>query len=177
MKYIRIIFISFLVLSCQKTSKKHIAIGTWNNCYKDGTYVEYKITDEYLLILTTKSDEILLFKNKIADSTLILSKFKNGLGLPINNDTLVTISQSKNKIVLKSTYSWNEIELNKAEFDYDAIDSTNSKLWKNKTLSEFKKRAELASCPDSRTEKEKIIPTLNVDDTEEKEIPITQIEK
>tara|TARA_R110002124_G_scaffold107405_2_gene259795 strand:- start:11081 stop:11578 length:498 start_codon:yes stop_codon:yes gene_type:complete len=164
MRYLKIICVIFLVLGCQKANKKHIAIGTWNKCHKDGSYSEYKITDKYVINLTTGSDEVWLFQNKIADSTLILSKFKNGLGLLINNDTLVTISQSKSKIVLKSTYNWDKLELNKAEFDYDVIDSTNLKLWKSKTLSEFKKRAKLASCPDLRTEEEKVIPTLNLDD-------------
>lgn len=166
-----------MILGCQKPDNEHVAIGTWNYCHKDGGYSEYKITNDYMLFMTSKSDEVWLYKNKILDGTLILSEFKNGLGLLINNDTLVTIEQSKNKVVLKSTYTWDNIELNKAEFDFDVIDSTNLDLWKNKTLSAFKKRAELVSCPDLRTEEEKIIPTLELDDFEEEEIPITETEK
>jgi hypothetical protein len=176
MKYLKILFVFFLLLGCQKSTNEHIAIGTWNRCNKDGSYWEYKITDQYMLMLTTSSNEIWLFKNKVIDSSLVLSKFKNGLGLLINNDTLVTVKQSKNKVVLKSTYTWDNIELNKAEFDFEKIDSSNLESWKNKTLMEFKKRAESVNCPDLRTESEKIVPPLDLDDLDEEEIPIIEIE-
>jgi hypothetical protein len=176
MRYLKYLFILFLVLGCQKTNVNHVALGTWNRCNKDGSYWEYKITDQYMLMLTTQSDEVWLFRNKIVDTTMILSEFENGLGLMINNDTLVPIEQLKNKVVLKSTYTWDNIELNRAEFDFAPIDSINLETWKSKTISDFKKRAELARCPDLRTEDEKIH-TLNIDDLEEEEIPITEIEK
>ncbi|NOY47560.1 MAG: hypothetical protein GXO84_05085 [Chlorobi bacterium] len=177
MRYLKTLFLSFLFLGCQKSTKEHIAIGTWNRCNKDGSYWEYKITEQYMLMLTTKSDEIWLFRNKVVDSTLVLSEFKKGVGLFINNDTLVTVKQTKNKIVLKSTYTWDNIELNKAGFDFDPIDSTNLESWKNKTLTEFNNRAKSANCIDIRTEKEKIIPKLYLDALEEEEIKIDSIQK
>ena len=176
MKYLKTIFVLFLLFSCQKTIQKHIAIGTWYSCNKDGSYTEYKITDQYMLILNTGSDKIAIFKNRILNSNLILSEFKNGLGLIPNNDTLVTKEQLKDKIILKSTYTWQEIELNKAKFHIEKIDSTNLETWRNKTLSEFKKRAESVNCPDLRTESEKEIPTIYIKDIEEEAIPISEIE-
>jgi hypothetical protein len=177
MKNLKALFAIFILFGCQKSAKEHIAIGTWNRCNKDGSYWEYKITDQYWLMLMTETDHIWLFQNKIVDTIMVLSEFKNGLPIIINNDTLVTIVQSKNKVVLRSTYLWDNIELNKAEFDFDPIDSTNLESWKNKTLSEFKKRAELASCPDLRTEEEKMIPLLELNELIEEEIPIIEIEK
>ncbi|TYB70627.1 hypothetical protein [Bizionia algoritergicola] len=177
MRYLKIIFVLFFVFGCQKQNKTHIAIGTWNKCLKDGSYFEYKITDEYIMVLTTKSEEIILFRNKVTDKGLIMSEFKNGASLIINNDTLITVSESENKVILKSTYTYDTYEFNKAEFKIDKIDSLNLESWKNKTVSEFKKRAELASCLDLRTEEEKIIPTLNMDDLEEEEIQIIETEK
>jgi len=176
MRYLKIIFVLFIVFSCQKTNEKHSAIGTWNKCLKDGSYFEYKITDAYIMVLTTKSEVIIFFRNKLTDKGLIMSEFENGADLLINNDTLITVSESENKVVLKSTYTYETYEFNKAEFKIDKIDSLNLKSWKSKTLSEFKKRTELANCPDLRTEEEKVIPTLELDDIEEEEIPIIEIE-
>ncbi|MCF1192256.1 hypothetical protein LRR18_11725 [Mangrovimonas sp. AS39] len=177
MKFIKVLFLSFLIASCHESTKKHVAIGTWNRCNKDGSYWEYKITDQYMLMLTTKYDDIGLFRNKIADTTMILSEFENGLGLLINNDTLVTIVKSKNKVILRSTWARDNILLNKADFDYDKIDSTNLDSWKTKTISEFKKRAALKKCPDLRTEEEKNIPTLQLNESDNEEIPIIELEK
>ncbi len=177
MRYLKIIFVLFLVLGCQKTNEKHIAIGTWYKCLKDGGFIEYKITDNYLLMLTTNSEEILLFKNKVTDKTLILSEFQNGTQILMDNDTLVTISKSKNKIVLRSTYTFEKYEFNRAEFKIDEIDSANLELWKTKTLTEFKKRAKIKNCPDIRIESEKSLDTLEFDMELEEEIPIEIIEK
>jgi len=164
MKHFRIIIIFLLAMSCQETDKKHIAIGTWNNCSNDGNYTEYKITDEYILSMSTESDEILLFRNKIVDSNLVVSKLKNGISLLRNYDTLITVKKSDDKVVLQSSYSLMNTKLNKANFEIKPIDSSNLKSWKQKTLAEFRKRAKIKKCPDLRTEEEKIITTLNLDD-------------
>lgn len=167
----------FIVLGCEKTNEKHIAIGTWYKCLKDGGYVEYKITDSYIMTLTTKSEEILLFRNKIYDNKLIISELKDGAQLLLDNDTLVTFSKSKNRIVLKSTYLFDKYEFNRAEFKIDEIDSTNLEFWKTKAISEFKKRSEIKNCRDIRNESEKVLDTLKFDMELEEEIPIEIIEK
>tara|TARA_B100001063_G_scaffold247263_1_gene291887 strand:+ start:5017 stop:5619 length:603 start_codon:yes stop_codon:yes gene_type:complete len=152
---------------------KHLALGTWSKCHKDGSYVEHKITEQYMLILTTKRpDEIIIFGNKVLDENLISYQLKNGTKILTDNDTLVTIEHSSNKIVLMSTWGFNKYELNKAEFDYEEIDSTNLKLWKKKTLTEFHKRAESKKCPDLRTVKEKaevekVTPELKLEELED----------
>jgi hypothetical protein len=177
MKYLTNLFVILLLFGCQESNEKHVAIGTWNRCNKDGSYIEYKITDQYMMILvTTRPDEIIIFGNKILGDDLISYQLKNGTKILQNNDTLVTFKQSSKKVVLMSTFGFDKYELNKAEFDYEEIDSTNLGLWKSKTLAEFKKRAELENCTDLRTEEEKVIPTLNLDDIEEEEIPIIEIE-
>lgn len=164
--------------SIKDNTKKHVALGTWNRCNKDGSYIEYKITDQYMLILTTtRPDEVIIFGNKVLDDNLISYQLKNGTKILTDNDTLVTAKQSPNKVVLMSTWGFDKYELNKAEFDFDKIDSTNLEQWKNKSLAEFKKRAKSANCPDLRTEEEKIVPTLNLDNLDEEEIPIIEIEK
>lgn len=101
MRFIKALLLLFLISSCQKSTKKHVAIGAWNRCNKDGSYWEYKITDNYMLMLTTKSDDVWLFRNKFVDTTMVLSEFENGPSLIINNDTLVPIVKSKNNFVFK----------------------------------------------------------------------------
>jgi hypothetical protein len=174
MRYLKSICVLFLFTGCQTFVSEHPAIGTWGTCHKDGSYWEYKITDQSLLMVNTLSDQVWFFKLQVVDTNLVLSKFRNGPGLLINNDTLVTIEQSKNSVILKSTYSWDTAELNKKEFDFDPIDSLNFEGWKSKVLTDFKKRAALVDCPDIRTEEEKIIPFLKSYDSEE-EIQIKEI--
>lgn len=175
MNYLKGICILFLLSGCQVFVNEHPAIGTWSRCNRDGSYWEYKITDQYMLMTRTLSNEVLLFKTKVVDTSLLLSEFKNGPGLMYRNDTLVTIEQSENKIVLKSTYTWETLELNKADFDIESIDSLHLEAWKSKTLADFKKRAALMDCPDIRTEEEKVLPILETDDSDE-EIEIIEID-
>ncbi|GAA4977494.1 hypothetical protein [Algibacter aquimarinus] len=173
MKYLLNIFLIFLFFGCQKSIEKHVAIGTWNRCNKDGSYIEYKITDQYMMILvTSRPDEIIIFGNKILGDNLISYQLKNGTKILTDNDTLVTIEHSSNKVVLMSTWGFDKYELNKAEFDYEEIDSANLKLWKKKTLMEFHKRAESKQCTDLRTaeekaEDEKVTPELKLEELED----------
>jgi len=170
MKILKIIFIFFLFFGCQKTTKDHLAVGTWTYCFKDGVYSEYKIKENYILRMHEGSEEILIIKNEINDSIMILLNFKNGNTHLPYNDTLRILSYSKHKIILRSNYVRDKIELKKADFVIEDIDSTNLELWKSKTLSEFKIRSKIANCPDLRAEDEKIIPKLedtNLDDKEE----------
>ncbi len=156
-----------MLSGCKMFVSQHPAMGTWNRCNSDGSYWEYKITDQYILITRTLSNEVLLFKTKVVDTSLLLSEFENGPGLMYTNDTLGIIEQSKNRIVLKSTYTWETVELNKADFDFEPIDSLHLETWKNKVLADFKKRATLMNCPDIRTEEEKRLPMLEADDSDE----------
>ncbi|MFC4635950.1 hypothetical protein ACFO3O_18710 [Dokdonia ponticola] len=172
MHYLKSIGILFLLSCCQTHVSEHPAMGTWSNCTKDGIYWECKITDRSLLMVNTFSDEVWFFKLQVVDTNLVLSTYKNGPGLLINNDTLVTIEQSTNRIVLKSTYSWDSVELKKKELDFDPIDTLHFENWKSKVLADFKKRAALVNCPDTRTEEEKKLPILKADDSDE-EIEIT----
>ena len=165
MRNLKIILLFFVLASCQIPNKEHLAIGTWNRCDKNGIYSEYKITENYLMNISTNSDDIWFYKINIFNNNLIVSEFENGQGLLINNDTLITTLHSKEKLTLKSTYTYEALELNKVEIDFEEIDSTNLKAWKNKTLSEFKKRAFLSKCVDLRTENEKRIPIININDS------------
>ena len=176
MKYIKIIF-AFFLLICQTSCQKNI-VGTWYKCNKDGSYYEYKITDQYTIMLSSKSDIVWIHKVKQIDNGIIISDFDYSVNrLMTNIDTLIVLSKTKDKIVLKSSYTWDKMELNKGDFDFDKIDSTKLDSWKNKTISEFKKRAGLKKCPDLRTEEEKNIPTLQLDDSTNEVIPIIEFDK
>ncbi|TJY36304.1 hypothetical protein [Pontimicrobium aquaticum] len=155
MKHIKLTFVLLLFFNCQNSKEEHVAIGTWNKCDKDGSYIEWKITNQYMLILTTRSNEIFLFKNNIINNNLVLSEFKNGTRLVGNNDTVVTVRRSKNKIILRSRFTGDYSELNKAEFDFEPIDSTNLELWRKNILSEFNRRASNVICTDTRNKDEK----------------------
>lgn len=176
MKHLKITFILFLLLGCQKNNEQQIVIGTWHKCLKDGSYVEYKITENYMLMLTTKSNKVFLFKNKISNNSLIVSEFKDGAQLFRNYDTLVIISKSKNKIILRSNYyPFEKNELNKAEFKIEEIDSSSLHFWKTKTFREFSKRAQIKNCPDIRNAKEKALDTIKFNQEEIEEIPIIKM--
>lgn len=155
------------LLICQTSCQEKI-VGTWYKCNKDGSYNEYKITDHYLIMVSSKSDFVWIHRVKQIDNGIILSDFDSSVNrLMTNNDTLIILSKTKSKTILKSSLTWDKLELKKANFDFDKIDSTNLDSWKNKTISEFKKRAELINCPDLRTDEEKNIPTIDLDDFEE----------
>ncbi len=175
MKYLRFVLIIFIFFGCQEENKEHFISGTWKRCNKDGSYYEYKFTNKYLLMLDTNSGSVSIFGNKNIDKGIILFEFENGDNLLVNNDTLIAISKSKSKVILKSIHTYETYEFNKAKFEIDEIDSLNMEAWKNKIFDNFEKRAEIENCPDVRTEAEKNIEILDMDEFEEEEIPITEI--
>ncbi len=161
-----------MTISCQKSKKEHSIIGTWSICFRDGEYREFKITDKYMLMLTLGSEQVSIFSNYIERNSLIWKSMDSEYSLPNNVDTVIIISQSNNRIVLKSKFMGTEIELNKIEDEIHEIDSTNLENWKRQTILNFQKRVELFNCPDLRTEDEKIIHDLELLEIEEIEIPI-----
>ncbi|MFT5892676.1 MAG: hypothetical protein ACI9Y7_002788 [Dokdonia sp.] len=175
MRYLKNICILFLLSGCQTFVSEHPAIGSWSRCEKDGSYWEYKITNQYTIIVNTLYDEVRFIRNQIVDTNLVISEFKNELGLLDNTERVIISEQSNNRIVFKSIVTCSSVELNKKEFDFDPIDSLHLEVWKSKVLADFKKRAALMDCPDVRTEEEKIIPFLKLDDSEE-EIQIIEID-
>ena len=177
MKHLIQLLILLLVYGCQKPQTKHMALGTWNKCHHDGEYSEYKITNDYFMLLTTRSEHIFIFRNQLTDKGIILSEFKNGDHLLINNDTLITVSQSDSKVVLKSTYTYDNYEFYKTEFKIDAIDSLDIESWETKILAEFKKRAKAMACSDLRTDEEKTSPIINLDDLKEEDLKIKEVEQ
>ena len=135
MKTLFIVIIPILFLSCLKPLKEHPAIGNWYKCDRDGSYSEFKITKDYYLWMNSSSDDINIFRNKVIDCVLVISELKNGFELLKNNDTLLTLSHSNDKIILKSnSYTTSKVEIIKANFEIEAIDSTNLDSWKKKSF-------------------------------------------
>jgi hypothetical protein len=153
MKNLTILFLIFTVFGCQISKEPSPIVGTWNKCFRDGEYREYKIGNNHTLMLTMNDKGISLFKNKIENDALIISGVNDSL--PNNTDTLTVISYTNDIIVLKSKFTKVEFELNKIENAIKKIDSTNIDEWKDKTLQDFQQRAGVINCPDLRTEKEK----------------------
>jgi hypothetical protein len=180
---LKILFISllFFITSCGKSVKNpKSTIGTWDFCDRSGNYWELKITKDYVLNLSTKDTNVWLLKNKFKDSLLIWStwKLENNIRLLGDSAFIKPIYQSRNKLILVVMRPWgfDTLRLNKKEISIENIDFSNFNSWKNKTLLEFKERAKSIDCPDLRTEKEKNIPPLDLDDIDEEEIPIITIE-
>ena len=153
---------------------EHVALGTWKKCNENGSYSEYKITDQYFLIIHSDSDKtfdrITLFKNEIHDSIMILSGFDGGIDYPFN-DTLFSRKISDSKIAIASRYNPRIIlsKVNSTE-PISPIDSTNIELWKEKTLTNFEKRAELENCPILETVKENETILLDIEEIELEEV-------
>ncbi|MDC8004098.1 hypothetical protein POV27_08535 [Aureisphaera galaxeae] len=155
------------VSSCQKKSLE----GTWNRCNRDGSYVEYIITNEYFVMLLSKSDNIGFFKKQDIEKGMIISDHTKltEVALIGNPDTLWVYSYSKNQVILRSRIN-GEIELNKASFTYATIDTLDFAVWKSKIISEFQKRTLFMNCQDIRTESEKEVEVLDVTDDKEEEL-------
>lgn len=178
MKNITILLSIILFFVGRKPTQESIAIGTWYRCNKDGSYWEYEIKPNYMLMMTTKADMVWIFKNEIVNKTIILSSYENGPTTTIANQPLIPKAINKDKILLKHLYSGKEIELNRAKFEYEPIDSINLESWKHKTLTEFKKRAKQRNCKDVRIKSEKEIQPINLDSLLTEEPPIIiQIKK
>jgi len=171
--------ILILIVGCQGTSQPNEALGTWNYCTRDGNYEEWIITRDFLLIISTKPKKFFLFQNEINDSSLVISTIKGEINLPMPKDTLITLVESKEKLILKSFFESEPLQLNRVEYDFEPIDWKNLESWKKKIHSEFKKRAVLVKCPDLRSDEEKNIPKIILDSRNilGEEVPMTPIQK
>ncbi|WP_127139151.1 hypothetical protein [Flagellimonas oceanensis] len=171
--------ILILLVGCQETSQSQEALGTWNYCTRDGNYEEWIITRDFLLIMSTKPKKFFLFQNEIKDGSLVISTIKGEINLPMPKDTLIILVESKKKMILKSVFESEPLQLNRVEYDFEPVDWENLEYWKSKVHSEFEKRAALEKCPDLRSDEEKIIPEIILDSRNilGEEVPMTPIQK
>jgi hypothetical protein len=161
MRYLIILLTFILILSCKKNDNSELLIGTWTKCNESGQYFEWKIDKNNILILGLLKDDIAIFENTILDNSLIMKGVN--CELPNEVDTLVFVDKSKNKIILKTSWNNQIIELTRIENSIEKIDSTDIENWTKQTIFKFKERGEHFNCPDLRTEKEKMIPSLEID--------------
>ncbi|MEL7005835.1 MAG: hypothetical protein AAFN93_24365 [Bacteroidota bacterium] len=158
----QLVIILFICILAACTSKEsNSIIGSWSECQRDRIYKEFKITENY----TTTSlsdfqqhdfdDGISFFKSSIQDSFLIVSK---GLNVHLINppETLRFQFTSSDEVMLKNSYGVSYLK--RLNNEIPDIDSTNLSGWSKSYLDEFLKRAQLADCPDLRTEEEKAPP-------------------
>lgn len=140
------------------TQESSPIIGSWWQCQRDGTYKEFKITKHYTTTSVSNftehdwDDGISFYKCVIQDSLLIVTK---GINVDLINppETLRFESISQDKITIENQFGISE--LNRLKDEIPDIDFTNLELWSKSYLDEFLERAELANCPDLRTEEEK----------------------
>jgi hypothetical protein len=133
-------------------------IGSWFSCQRDGTYKEFKISEHYITTSISDfqehdyDDGISFYECHIHDSLLIVSKGINVdlMGAP---DTLRFESKSYDKIILENQFG--SFELTRLKAEIPDIDSANFDRWSKLYLDKFLERAELANCPDIRTEEER----------------------
>lgn len=153
MRKVYTILIIILNLSCTITETPNIAIGAWYQCLRNGEYQEFKISSDYIIQLSTESeDQIHFFNNCFQDSSLIISGIN--VSVPYGIDTLTIVPQSNNSIMLKNRYGGG-FELKRLKTEILDIDSTKIDVWKSSTLKAFKVRAGQMNCPDLRTKEEK----------------------
>lgn len=133
-------------------------IGSWSQCLRDGTYKEFKICNHYTTTSVSDfpehdyDDGISFYKCHIQDSLLIIT---TGINVDLMNEpeTLRFESISYDKITIENKFGISELARLKNEIP--DIDSTNIERWSKLYLDEFLERANLANCPDLRTEEEK----------------------
>jgi len=138
-------------------------------------YSELKIEKDYILRLIYNKNNIEIIKKK--------SRIENNLLLIVNQeyepniDTFNLVNYSKDKVVLNRIFLNQYYRLSKIENNITEIDSTDIEKWKEKTITEFQKRAKMYFTENNITETKEIIDTLiELPIIEEIEIPIDTLE-
>ena len=54
MKNLTLLFLIVTIQGCQINKEVNPIVGTWNKCFRDGEYREYKIDNHYMLMLSKK---------------------------------------------------------------------------------------------------------------------------
>ena len=180
MKLLKLSVLTLLLSACQLNNKNESYNSVWKHCSKDGGYSEVILTNEYMLLLKPSFKEILLFKTEKLNNKIVLSEIMNGFSLPNNTDTLTIISETKDRISLKQSFSKRISHLEKMNIRINKIDSLNLRKWKNTTLKQLYERANIENCRDLRTESEKIIHEFSIieyNEMNEIEISIDSVRK
>ncbi|NLP59528.1 hypothetical protein HGB55_15255 [Lutibacter sp. B1] len=138
MKKIAIILILLIfITNCTKNDKSKLLIGTWKIIGNKENYSEVKIDEKKVMILS--SDEIdLRIENSRLENDYIFFENEN---FEPKIDSFKIICYSNDKIILRREFLNQLIEFNRIENNIKEIDSTDFKNWKEKTISDFKKRA------------------------------------
>lgn len=150
-------------------------VGNWSMCTKNGDYIEYKISKKHMIVLMNNIDKPIIFKTNISKNEIHLTEYKNGDEYLLNNDKFILVSKGKNKIILKSVKLNKEYILEKADFSYEKIDSTNLDSWNLKIMNKFKKRTKSKNCQSISGKTDNQIDTLNIKMLEEGDLPKTII--
>lgn len=161
LKFSIIIFILIRTLGCE--NKDTNFIGTWKNC-KNGTYTEWKITKNEILIFGLLKNDIAILESKTFNNYILLK----GLNVSLANDTIF-ITKKEKSILIKSGMRKQTNELFKIEH-IDETYNKNSKNWKSKMIMEFNIR-KTANCIGSKKNK-KLILDIEKDNKNELEFPI-----
>lgn len=171
-----------LFLSCANSENhSNTVMGTWTSCTRSGGYNEFKITEDYAVFMSSADGEMVLFKKKVKGNYLILSSWILENNPDLLGDSLVVKPQfesnGKLKLVVFNPGSIDTLLLNKKKLPIKQVDFTNFNVWRNETLSEFKKRAQNANCKDIRTEEEKSPLEIHFESIEDDVVPIIEKNK
>lgn len=170
------ILIFTFVIGCEIPNENQL-IGSWCRCQHNGTYKEFKIASNYTTTSVSNfpeldfDDGISFYESYINENLLIVTRGLN-VDLMYEPETLYVKFDAPDKIILESHFG--PFQLTRLNSNIPDIDSTNFELWRNTYLTEFLERAELANCPDLRTEEEKQLPDLG--EVEEDFEPLTRSE-
>lgn len=152
-----------LFLSSCSTKHESEIMGSWCQCLHDGTYKEFKISEDYITTSVSNfinndwDDGISFYKCRIADSLLIITAGIN-VDLLRTPEIIGFKSLSSDRMLIAS--HGESSELTRLEYEIPPIDSTKFELWQKDYLNAFLERANQANCPDLRTDEEKYLPDL-----------------
>lgn len=151
--YVLLMLLTLLFAGCkkEKSDGSHQILGVWQQCQRDGEYIEYLIGKDHLIMLPESTEnEFMIYSNKVMDNAIVIT----GINVKLLEgvDTLNVNHISESALILEHEYG--EIHLTRAG-TYHEVDSTDLETWKKTTLDAYKERLIVANCPDLRSDEEK----------------------
>ena len=143
MKYLLILLVLILTLSCVKNNHSLQYFGTWSKCNSHGEYFEWQIGKDYVIMLGLFKNGTKIIQSKNDHNYIIL----HNVDYEPHIDTFDLVSISENKLVLHRKFMNQIIELDRVDNYEYKIDSTNLENWSKETLLNFQERAVSKKCP------------------------------
>ena len=138
-------------MSCNTNDNSKIMIGTWKvNDDSADNYTEIKIDKNFIILLNAREEHPRINNSRFENDFLLIDNKNSNPKI----DSFELISHSKDKIIMKRKFFNRQlIELIKFDNEINEIDSMNFENWREKTISDFRKRVKIELGNDFNFEK------------------------